>query len=93
VPDLQRAPDTDRHVAAATALQLYGYVDPDSSRDLAERVVFAVDRAGARGHTGSAPTDDEVRRAYHSLHRRGVGCTHDDVRGALNDAFVYGWPG
>jgi hypothetical protein len=90
--DLRPWPETTRHIAAATALQLYGGVDPDSSRSLAERVVFAVDRAGVRGHTDTAPTDDEVRRAYNALHRRGHTVPVGDVRDALNEAFVYGWP-
>jgi hypothetical protein len=90
--DLAPWPQTNRHVAAATALQLYGGLDPDGSRDLAERVVFAIDRAGARGHTGSAPTGDEIRRAHNALARRGVVATSDDVAYALNEAFVYGWP-
>jgi hypothetical protein len=77
VSDLRLFPQTNRHIAAATALQLYGGMDPDGSRDLAERIVFAVDRAGARGHTGSAPTEDEVTRAHNALARRGVACARD----------------
>lgn len=89
--DLKPWPQTTRHIAAATALQLYGDVDPDRSRDLAERVVFAIDRAGARDHTGAAATDDEVRRASNALHRRGHAVAAGDVRDALNETFVYGW--
>jgi hypothetical protein len=89
--DLKPWPGTTRHIAAATALQLHGGVDPDGSRGLAERVVFAIDRAGVRGHTDAAATDDEVRRAHNSLARHGCPCTSDAVRAALNDAFVYGW--
>jgi hypothetical protein len=74
VADVRLFPLTNRHIAAATALQLYGGIDPDGSRDLAERIVFAIDRAGARGHTGSAPTEDEVTRAHNALARRGVAC-------------------
>lgn len=63
---------TQREVAAAVTLQLYGGVDPDTSRYLAARVVLAVDRAAARGHADSGPTQTEVARATSELARQGV---------------------
>jgi hypothetical protein len=89
--DLRRWSEHPRSVAAAVVLQLYGGVDPDYSRDLADRIVFAVDRAGMRGHTDAAPTDDEVIRAQNELHRRGFSIDADTVRAVLNAAFVRGW--
>lgn len=89
--DLKRWSEHPRSVAAAVVLQLHGGVDPDRSRDLADRVVFAVDRAAMRGHTNAAPTDDEVTRAYNALHRRGFTPSVEDVRAALEAAFVRGW--
>jgi len=91
--DLRRWTENPRTIAAAVALQLYGGVDPDHSRDLAERVVFAIDRAAARQHEGSQPTEDEVRRAYNALHRRGHPITSDEVRAVLSETFVFGWTG
>jgi hypothetical protein len=60
---MSKIPLSNGIVAAASALQLYGDVDPDSSRDLAERALSAANRVGARGHLGAAPTHDEVREA------------------------------
>jgi hypothetical protein len=91
VPDLKLPKMTPRHVAANVVLQLHGYVDPDTARALADELIFRIDRAGLRGHSESAATDDEVRRAHNSLSRHGCPCTQDAVRAALNDAFVYGW--
>lgn len=82
---------TPRNTAAAVVLQLHGGIDPDRSRTLADRILFAVDRAGMRGHTDAAPTDDEVARAYNELHRRGLTPGSEDVRAALEAAFVRGW--
>jgi hypothetical protein len=89
--DIRRWSGHPRSVAAAVVLQLHGGIDPDHSRDLADRVVFAVDRAGMRGHTDAAPTADEVTRAYNELHRRGFTPGSEDVHAALVAAFVRGW--
>jgi hypothetical protein len=89
--DLAVIPLDNRLVAAASALQLYGNIDPDFSRDLAERVIFAADRAGARGHLGAAPTHDEVMRAQSALARHGVQIDYRIVAAVLHDSFVYGW--
>lgn len=89
--DLQRWSEKPRSVAAAVVLQIHGGIDPDHSRVLADRVVFAVDRAAMRGHTDAAPTDDEVIRAVNELHRRGYTVTPEDARAALEQAFVRGW--
>jgi hypothetical protein len=89
--DLRRWSEHPRSVAAAVVLQLRGGIDPDYSRDLADRIVFAVDRAGMRGHTDAAPTEDEVTRAQNELHRRGFTASSEDVRAALEAAFVRGW--
>jgi hypothetical protein len=82
---------TTRHIACNVVLQLHGNVDPDTARSLPDRILFAVDRAGMRGHADAAPTDDEVTRAQTALARRGVSATHDDVRFALDASFVRGW--
>jgi|KBSMisStandDraft_5_1062788.scaffolds.fasta_scaffold360075_2 hypothetical protein len=82
---------TTRHVACNVVLQLHGGIDPDTARSLSDRILFAVDRAGMRGHADAAPTDDEVRRGQIALARRGVAASHDDVRYALDAAFVRGW--
>jgi hypothetical protein len=71
--------------------QIYGNIDPDFSRDLAERVIFAADRAGARGHLGAAPSHDEVMRAQNALARHGVSIDYRIVAAVLHDCFVYGW--
>jgi hypothetical protein len=89
--DLRRWSGKPRSVAAAVVLQLYAGVDPDHSRDLADRIVSAVDRAGMRDHTDAAPTADEVARACNELHRRGFTPSSEDVRAALEAAFVRGW--
>jgi hypothetical protein len=91
VADLKRWSEHPRSVAAAVVLQLYGGVDPDYSRDLADRIVFAIDRAGMRGHTNAAPTEDEIARATNELHRRGFTPTSEDVRAVLEAAFVRGF--
>ena len=90
VPDLRRWAENDRTVAAAVELQLAG-VDPETSRTLAEKIVFRVDRAGMRGHGDAAPTDDEIRRAQNELNRRGFAIGSEDVEAALDAAFVRGW--
>jgi hypothetical protein len=72
-----------RHVAAALALQLYGGLDPDGSRYLAERVLTAVDRAATRGHAGSGPTQTEVARATAELVSQGVPASPVQVHRAL----------
>jgi hypothetical protein len=91
MPDLKQSGMTDRHVACNVVLQLHGHVDPDTARSLSDRILFAVDRAGMRGHADAAPTDDEVSRAQTALARRGVAASHDDVRHALDCCFVRGW--
>lgn len=78
-------------MAAAVVLQLYGGIDPDYSRTLADKIVHTIDRTAARGHTDAAPTDDEVRRAQNALALRGISTSPDDVRAALEAAFVRGW--
>jgi hypothetical protein len=89
--DLVRWSEKPRSIAAAVVLQLYGGIDPDYSRELADRVVRAVDRTAARGHTDAAPTADEVRRAQNALALRGISTSPEDVRAALEAAFVWGW--
>lgn len=89
--DIRRWSENRRSVAAAVVLQLYGGVDPDSSRDLADRIVFAIDRTVARGHVGAMPTDAEVRRAQNALNGRGYAVTSEHARLALVAAFVRGW--
>lgn len=89
--DIRRWSDKPRSIAAAVVLQIHGGIEPDQSRVLADRIVFAVDRAGMRDHTDAAPTEDEVRRAYNELHRRGFTPGSEDVRAALEAAFVRGW--
>jgi hypothetical protein len=89
--DIHRWSERPRSVAAAVVLQLHGGIDPDSSRLLADRVVFAVDRVKARGHTHAAPTDGEVQRARAALSRDGYDVTPEHVRAALEAAFVKGW--
>jgi len=80
-----------RHVACNVVLQLHGNHDPDSARALADRIIFAVDRAGMRGHAHPAATSDEVQRGYDAACRRGVPASHDDVRYMLDAALVRGW--
>lgn len=82
---------TARTIAAASVLQIHGGLDPDHARDVADRVVFAVDRAGARGHLSAAPTSDEVNRAGNQLTRLGVTLAPDEIRSVLDAAFVRGW--
>ncbi len=82
---------TPRHVACAVQLQLHGGIDPDTSRTLADRILFHVDRAGMRGKVDAAPTDDEIHRAKGALHRLGHDISYDDVAIALDAAFVRGW--
>lgn len=89
--DIHRWPENNRTIAAAVILQLHGHIDPDYSRTLAEKIVFAIDRAGMRGHTDAAPTEDEIRRAQNALARRGVAASSEDVAYALDAAFVRGW--
>lgn len=89
--DIKRWRDNPRTVAAAVVLQIHGGHCPDQSRDLADRIVFAVDRAGMRGHTDAMPTDDEVARAGNQLTRLGVTLAPDEVRSVLDAAFVRGW--
>jgi len=89
--DLLRWSENPRTVAAAVVLQLQAAIDPDFSRTLADRIVFAVDRAGMRGHSDAAPTEDEVSRAMTELGRRGYSCERADVRAVLDAAFVRGW--
>jgi hypothetical protein len=90
---MSKIPLSNGIVAAASALQLYGDVDPDSSRDLAERALSAANRVGARGHLGAAPTHDEVLRARAALARRGVQIDYPTVRSVLHEALVPGWGG
>ena len=90
VPDLKRWAENDRTIAAAVELQLAG-IDPDSSRALADRIVFRIDRVGMRGHGDAAPTDDEIRRAQNELNRRGHAVSSEDVFAALDAAFIRGW--
>jgi hypothetical protein len=75
---------THRQVAAALALQVHGGMDPDGSRDLADRVL----RAAARGHTDSGPTQTEVARATSELARQGVTASPAQVERALLAALV-----
>lgn len=91
MPDLKQPQMTERHVACNVVLQLKANVDPDSARVLADEIIFRIDRAGMRGHADAAPTNDEVIRAQSALARRGIPATHDDVRYALDAAFVRGW--
>lgn len=91
MPDIHRWPENDRTIAAAVVLQLHAGIDPDYSRSLAERIVFAIDRAGMRGHTDAAPTADEIARAQNALARRGIAASAEDVAYALDAAFVRGW--
>jgi hypothetical protein len=91
--DLRRWTENPRTVAAAVVLQLYGAIEPDYSRDLADRVVHAVDRAGVRQHASGAATEAEVRRAENALHRLGYAVPREDVERVLNETFVFGWVG
>jgi hypothetical protein len=75
--------DDDRLLAAAVCLQIYGGMEPDTSRYLAERVVQAVDRAQTRGHSESGPTPSEVERASRELECLGVVATDVEVHHAL----------
>lgn len=87
---MTRLPETPRHVAVAVALQLYGNVDPDTSRYLADHIIFAVDRAEWRGHADSGPTHAEVNRALSTLALRDIHLNHDDVYAALLAALCPG---
>lgn len=91
MPDLKQPQMTERHVACNVVLQLKANVDPDSARALADEIIFKIDRAGMRGRADAAPTNDEVIRAQNALARRGIPATRDDVRYALDAAFVRGW--
>jgi hypothetical protein len=79
---------THRQVAAALALQVHGGMDPDGSRNLADRFLRAADRAAARGHTDSGPTQTEVARATSELARQGVTASPAQVERALLAALV-----
>lgn len=87
---MERFGDSPRHIAAQIALQLYGNVDPDTSKYLADHVVFAVDRAAFRGHFDADPTPAEVNRLMSSLDRRGIGVERDDAQAALLAALCPG---
>jgi len=80
-----------RHVAANVCLQLHANVAPDEARVLAERIVWGIDRAGARGHSHGGPTDDEVHRLRDALQRRGVMVTIDVAQLALYETLIRGW--
>jgi hypothetical protein len=80
---MEKLGDSPRHVAAQIALQLYGNVDPDTSKYLADHVVFAVDRTAFRGSYTGGPTHDEVNRLMSALDRRGIGIERDDAYAAL----------
>ncbi len=83
--------ENSRTIAAAVVLQLYAGIDPDYSRTLATKVVRAVDRAKARGHSHAGPTDEEVTRAAAELRRRGLEVSDEDARAALDAALTRGW--
>lgn len=87
---MERLGDSPRHVAAQVALQLYGGVDPDASRYLADHVVFAVDRAAFRGSYTGGPTREEVNRLQSALVRRGIDLERDDAYAALLAAICPG---
>lgn len=87
---MERFPETPRHVAVQVALQIYGNIDPDTSRYLAEKALFAADRATWRGHSDSGPTHDEVNRLTTALERRGIGVEPDAAYGALLAALCPG---
>jgi hypothetical protein len=89
--DIVRWSENRRSVAAAVVLQLYGGIDPDYSRELADRVVRAIDRTAARGKTDAWPDADEIARAQSALALRGISASTEDVRTALVAAFVRGW--
>lgn len=80
---MEKLGSSPRHVAAQMALQLYGAVDPDTSKYLADHVVFAVDRAAFRGTYVGGPTHEEVNRLTTSLARRGITLERDDAYAAL----------
>lgn len=90
---MQRLGDSPRHVAAQIALQLYGAVDPDTSKYLADHVIFAIDRAAWRGHTDSGPTHEEVNRAASSFERQGIAVSNEQMYGALLAALCPGLVG
>lgn len=79
--------EDERHAAASAALQLWGGMDPDGARWLAQTVVRAILRAGLRP-TDGLPTDDEVRRARVALMRRGHDIERDAIYAALFDALT-----
>lgn len=89
--DIRRWSEKPRSVAAAVVLQLHGGIDPDYSRDLADRVVNAVDRTAMRGHVDAAPTEQEIRRACASLNGHGYNVTTEHMAAALDAAFIRGW--
>lgn len=79
---MRRVCTTPRHHAVAAALQLWHEIDPDCSRELAERLLFAADRAASRGDDG-APTRGEIDRAVAHLQRCGFAVPRDVVADAL----------
>jgi hypothetical protein len=91
VTDLVRWRNTPRTRAAAVVLQLYGGLDPDHSRTIADRVVHAVDRAGKRGHGDGAPTDGEVRRLRRALARHSTELSFETAYEVLDAALTRGW--
>lgn len=80
---MEKLGDSPRHVAAQVALQIYGNVDPDTSKYLADKVVFAVDRAAFRGSYTGGPTHEEVNRLMTTLDRRAIGIHSDDAYAGL----------
>lgn len=91
MPDLKQPQMTPRHVACNVVLQLHGRHDPDRSRELSERIVYAIDRAAGRGHPRATPTEDEVERCREELDRRGVPVTYEDAYAVMNHALFRGW--
>ena len=89
--DLKPPQMSVRHVACNVVLQLKANCDPDTARTLADEIIFKIDRAGMRGHSDAAPTEDEIHRAKAALHRCGHDIGYDDVQIALDAAFVRGW--
>lgn len=87
---MQRMGDSPRHAAAQTALQIHGLMDPDTSRDLADHVVFAVDRMAFRGSYTGGPTRGEIRRGVSAFERQGISVTNEQMYGALLAALCPG---
>jgi hypothetical protein len=83
---------TKRELAAAVELQIYAGLDPDSSNYVAERIVQAIDRAHARGHTNPGPTQTEGARATAELARQGVTTSPAQMHRALLAALCPGHP-